>query len=182
MNVLVPLAHGVEEMEAVTLIDVLRRAGWQVTSAAVGSSPVLGSRGVQLVADTAWEAVDPMAFDLLTIPGGAAGAQTLAAHEGVLAAVRAFVRDGRPVAAICAGPTVLHAAGVLAKRQVTSHPSVRAELTEAIVLDDRVVIDRGIMTSQGPGTAVEFALALIGTLDSADRAAEIARGMRVAGS
>jgi len=182
MNVLLPLAHGVEEMEAVTLIDILRRAKWDVTCAATGSSPVRGSRGVQLVADTAWDAIDPADFDLLVIPGGAQGAQALAAHEGVLDAIRGFVRDGRPVAAICAGPTVLHAAGVLRERKATSHPSVRGALTDAIVLDDRVVIDGGIMTSQGPGTAMEFALALISTLDASERAGEIARGMCVAGS
>ena len=182
--VLVPLANGVEEMEAVIIIDILRRAGWDVTSAAVESSSfhadktaVLASRGVVLLADTTWDMVDPAGFDVLALPGGSDGTDALAAHPGVLAAVRAFVASGKLVGAVCAAPLVLKAAGVLAGRTVTCHPAVRDQMAPFSAVGDRVVVDGRIVTSQGPGTAMEFALALLQAVDGKDAAENVASGL-----
>jgi len=174
---LVPLADGVEEMEAVILIDTLRRAGWQVVSAAITGLTVKASRGVHLVADLAWGAADVDGFDVLALPGGAEGTSALMGDARVLEAVRRFVKAGKRVAAICAAPLVLQAAGVLAGCRATCHPGVRHKLHATAWQPDRVVTDGCITTSQGPGTAFEFALELIRLYDGAEKAAEVGRGM-----
>lgn len=175
---LVPLAEGVEEMEAVIIVDVLRRAGVDVVTAAIASDlHVKASRGVMLVADTHWPEEPLTGFDALALPGGAGGAQRLLADARVLAAVSAFVREERIVAAICAAPLVLQAAGVLKGKRVTSHPSVREKLAEALYTEDRVVTDGNIITSRGPGTAMEFALALVARLIDARAAGAVAGGL-----
>ena len=179
-RVLVPLADGVEELEAVTLIDVLRRAKWEVVSAGLAGPSVRASRGVVLVPDADWHAVDPMTFDVLAIPGGAAGADALSRDEGVLEAVRCFAESGRLLAAICAGPLVLQAAGVLDGRRATCHPGVASRLTVTARLPERVVTDGNIVTSQGPGTAMELARALIARGDGADAARAVAEGLVLA--
>jgi len=177
-NVLVPLADGVEEMEAVIVIDTLRRAGWTVTAAGL-STPVTASRGVKLLPDMAWNDVSTRDFDALIIPGGADGVANLIAEPKILDAVRGFVADGRFVGAICAGPLVLQAAGVLGGRTATCHPGVRHELKAPRVVDDRVVVDGRIVTSRGPGTAFEFVLTLVRMLDGEDAARAVAEPMLV---
>jgi 4-methyl-5(b-hydroxyethyl)-thiazole monophosphate biosynthesis len=174
---LVPLAEGVEEMEAVIAVDTLRRAGWSVTVAGLAEGPTLASRGVRLLADQPWDAVRPETFDVLVIPGGAGGVTRLAADERVLNAARQFARDGKWIAAVCAGPLVLQAAGLLAGRRVTCHPAAAPKLTAAARLPDRVVVDGRLVTSQGPGTSFEFALTLVKHLDGPAKAVELAAAM-----
>jgi 4-methyl-5(b-hydroxyethyl)-thiazole monophosphate biosynthesis len=178
MNVLVPLADGVEEMEATIAIDVLRRAGITVVVAAVGAAcEITASRGVRLVADDLWRNLDPLAFDALLLPGGAVGTRTLMADARVLAAVRAYVSAGKLVAAVCAAPLVLQAAGVLDGVAATCHPSVAAELTRAVHRTERVVKTAGIITSQCPGTSMEFALAVVERLIGRPAAEKVAAGL-----
>lgn len=179
IRALMPLADGVEEMEAVIVIDTLRRAGWEVQAAAVADITITASRGVRLLADTTWEEINPYSFDILVIPGGNGGTQALMTDIRIIDAVRRFVAADKIVAAICAGPLVLQAAGVLDGRRATCHPTARSEISSATLLDDRVVTDGRLLTSQGPGTAIEFALALISMADSSAKAAEIALGMVV---
>lgn len=177
---LVPLADGVEEMEAVIIIDTLRRAKWEVVSASVpkaGGAEIVGSRGVKLLPDTEWHSIDPGSFDVLVLPGGSEGTRALSSDKSVLETVRSFVRAQKPVAAICAAPLVLQSAGVLNGRKATCHPAVREELTSARVQDERVVIDGQIVTSRGPGTAFEFALAIIRLVDGSDAADTVAEGL-----
>lgn len=176
-RVLVPLANGVEEMEAVIIVDVLRRAGWTVVTVGLEPGPVTASRQVRLLPDAVWPAGPMQAFDVLVIPGGAAGVERLAAHAGVLDAVREFSVANRWIGAICAGPLVLQAAGILRSRQVTCHPAVAGRLTVTKRRPERVVVDGRIVTSQGPGTAMEFALALVRLIDGADKAASLATSM-----
>lgn len=170
-KVVILLADGVEEMEAVIIIDVLRRAKWDVTTAAVKDSSahadlvVKGSRGVRIVADTSWYLVDQEAFDVLALPGGAEGTKRLMAEPTVLDAIRKFVQQGKLVAAICAAPLILQSADVLSGRKATCHPSLWHELSSASLNKDRVVVDGNIITSQGPGTAIEFALEIIRVLE-----------------
>ena len=176
---LVPLVSGVEEMEAVIVIDMLRRAGWSVTSAAIDNPTVLASRGIQLICDSAWDEIDPNTFNVLVIPGGAEGAQKLSADNRILTTIRLFAKQHKTIAAICAGPLVLQAAGVLKGRKATCHPAVCDQLQEPNLLEDRVVVDGNIITSRGPGTAIEFTLQIIRSIDGDAKANEVAKAMVV---
>ncbi len=179
MNVLMLVADGSEEMEIVIVADILRRAKWNVVIAGLSTGAIRASRGVRLVPDAAWAEVNPDSFDMLAIPGGSDGVKALAKDERLLATVRAFVANGKWVAAVCAGPLVLQAAGVLSGRRATCHPGVAAELTQTPRLSERVVVDGRLITSQAPGTTFEFALALIRAVDGDRKAAELAKSMVV---
>ena len=176
-KVLVPLAEGVEEMEAVILIDTFRRAGWRVDAVGLAEGAVTCSRGVRLVPDLGWEAIDPAAYEVIALPGGNLGTENLMADERVLAAVRAHHAAGKLVAAVCAAPLVLQQAGILRGHRVTCHPLAADRLTEAPRVDEEVVVSDHVVTSQGPGTTMAFALTVIALRDGAARAAEIAAGM-----
>jgi 4-methyl-5(b-hydroxyethyl)-thiazole monophosphate biosynthesis len=177
-RILVPLAAGFEEIEAVTIVDVLRRAGLDVTVAGLAPGPVTGSHGIAVIPDADLGALDAAAFTMIVLPGGMAGTRNLMSDERVLALVRRLSSEGKRTAAICAAPLVLHAAGVLAGVPVTSHPSVREKLSGAIVrAGPRVVRSGPVTTSQGAGTAMEFALALVADLCGEAQAAELARAM-----
>lgn len=177
-NVCVLIADGTEEMEVVIVVDVLRRAGIGTFLAGVGDSRlVTTSRGVRIAPDGAWDPGEDMRFDALVVPGGIGGAETMCADAGVQQGINDFLTAGKLVAAICAGPTVLQAAGVLAGKTYTSHPTCREELTVGTWVDQPVVRDGQILTSQAPGTAFAFALALVETLDCAATAQRVAAGM-----
>lgn len=176
-KVLVPLADGCEEMEAVIIIDTLRRAGWEVTAAAIGGQTVTASRRVRLVSDTLWEQIQLATFDVLALPGGAEGTRNLMADGRVLEAIRLFARTGKYVAAVCAGPLVLQAAGILDGRKATCHPGVKADLKTPERIDARVVTDGKIVTSQGPGTSFDFALELIRLIDGQTAADKVRQGL-----
>ena len=178
MRVLVPLAEGFEEMEAVILVDLLRRASIETVAVAMGDSPtVTASRGVRLLADAMWADLDPSAFDLIALPGGMGGTRRLQGDERLLQALRTHHAAGKPVAAICAGPLVLQSAGLLDGRKATCHPGVAGELTAARRIDARVVADGAVITSQGPGTAIDFALAIIERLAGRPAADTVASGL-----
>ena len=176
-KVLVPLAEGCEEMEAVIIIDTLRRAQWEVTSAGLKDGIVTASRGVKLVPDTTWEKINPASFDILVVPGGNGGVENLMADARVLAALKQFQQAGKITAAICAGPLVLQKAGVIDGKNITCYPSAAPQITKAKRLDDRVVKDGNINTSQGPGTSIAFALAIIEHVDGKKKSSEVAKGM-----
>jgi 4-methyl-5(b-hydroxyethyl)-thiazole monophosphate biosynthesis len=177
MNALVPLAEGFEELEAVTIIDVLRRAGVEVTVAALATSPVQGSHAIRVEADALLDAVQGDAFDAVVLPGGPA-AKRLRDDERVKAVVRRLAKEGRLVAAVCAAPIALEAAGVLAGKRATVYPG--NTLPSAEQLEARVVVDGSIITSRGPGTALEFSLAVVAKLVGQAKADELARAMIVA--
>lgn len=163
---------GVEELEAVATIDLLRRGKIEVVIASLdGSATVTGRNGIVLGADRPLEGLDALTFDLLVLPGGP-GVQKLLDDPRVSAMVRARDAAGKPIAAICAAPSVLARAGVLDGRQATSHESVRAEIPNPSL--SAVVEDGHIVTSQGAGTAVAFGLALVARLAGEDVAREIA--------
>jgi 4-methyl-5(b-hydroxyethyl)-thiazole monophosphate biosynthesis len=176
-NVLVPLAEGVEEMEAVISIDVLRRAGWTVVAAGLEEDTVTASRGVRLVPDQSLDAVSPAGFDVLVIPGGAGGVTRLSTDRRVLELVRSFARDGKWIAAVCAGPLVLQAAGILTDQRVTCHPAAAPTLVAGRRCDERVVVDGRLVTSQGAGSTFEFALTLVALMDGRDKARALAEGV-----
>jgi len=164
-RVLVPLAEGFEEIEAVTIIDILRRAGMEVVVASLADGPVTGAHGIQVAADAPLAALVAEDFDMVALPGGMPGAQHLKDDPRIAALVRRLHAAGRPVAAICAAPMVLAAAGVLQGRRATSYPGFLADAGASTVVGDAVVVDRGVITSRGPGTALDFALALVEELE-----------------
>jgi 4-methyl-5(b-hydroxyethyl)-thiazole monophosphate biosynthesis len=179
-RILVPLAEGFEEIEFVTIVDVLRRAGLDVTVAGLRPGPVMGSHGIEMTPDGDLGELDPASFTMVVLPGGMPGTRNLVQDERVLSIVRRLHRQGNRTAAICAAPLVLHAAGVLSGVPVTSHPSVRGMLAGADVRGEPSVVRSGpVITSQGAGTAMEFALALVADLCGDEKAAELGRSMIV---
>ncbi len=179
-RVLVPLAEGFEEIEAVTIIDVLRRAGCEVVVASLLPGPVRGAHGIEVRADTELGLVDAAGFDLIVLPGGQPGTLNLAGDPRVLEILRAHHGRGRTTAAICAAPSVLQAAGVLGDATVTSHPSVRSMLGIAKLDNGSAVVRSGsIVTSQGAGTAMQFALELAAECAGRAKSDELARAMMV---
>ncbi len=165
-RVLVPLADGFEEIEAVTVIDILRRAGITVVVAGLRGGPVRGSHGIALETDCSLHESLKGQYDMAVLPGGMPGADNLRDDPRVIGLLRALAEDKKFTAAICAGPQVLAAAGLLDNRRATSYPGFLdpgqvpgLELTEAPVEQDDKVI-----TSRGPGTAMDFALALVENL------------------
>ena len=174
-TVLVPLLEGFEELEVVAPVDILRRAGVEVHLAAVDEAQmaVKGRNGMVLTADSTMTAQVHRAHDLLLVPGGPA-VKALRSDAKVRAAVQQQAVTGGHLAAICAGPLVLLDAGVLPERYC-AHFSTKDELANA--LDERVVVDGRVVTSQGAGTAVEFGLALVELLVSADEAAAVAKAI-----
>ena len=163
-TVLVPLAQGCEELEAVTIIDLLRRAGITVTVAGLDAGPVTASRGVVLLPDTTLDAVLDQDFDLVVLPGGLGGAQRLEADRRISALLRRMAEQGRYVAAICAAPRVLVNAGLVEGRTITAYPGVLDDQEGIRLSSAAVVRDGTFITSRGPGTALDFALTLIETL------------------
>jgi len=176
-QVLVPLAHGFEEIETVTIVDILRRAGARVILAGTASGPIKGSRGVVVVPDALLQEVLAQSFDLVVLPGGQPGTDNLMADERVKTLLKSMQAGGKPIAAICAAPLVLHAAGILAGRTVTSHPSVKERLRGVTYSENRVVRDGQVVTSRGPGTALEFALALVDLLFGPDMVDKVNQGV-----
>ncbi len=160
-RVLCLLVDGFEEIELVTPVDLLRRAGVEVVIAAVHSMMATGRGGMRLEADALLADLDPMWFDLLLIPGGP-GVGDLRRDGRAALLARDFVEAGKPVAAICAAPLVLLDAGLLNGRRFTAYHSVRPELGGG--LDERVVMDGNLITSRGAGTALDFALVLVARL------------------
>ena len=175
-RVLCLVADGVEELELVAPVDVLRRAGADVVLAAVGEVVhVTGRNNIVLQADQALAEVNVADFDLLLIPGGAA-VPTLRQDGRAAALAGNFVQAGKPVAAICAGPLVLEDAGLLEGKRFTAHFSAANELPGA-QSGERVMEDGLIITSRGAGTALEFGLALVDRLFGEAKEQEIARAI-----
>ncbi|MES2996518.1 MAG: DJ-1 family glyoxalase III [Verrucomicrobiota bacterium] len=170
-RVLCLLADGFEEIELVTPVDLLRRAGADVVIAALGGNIATGRCGMRLVADAMLDDVDAASFDMLLIPGGP-GVTRLREDGRAAALAKQFADAGKMIAAICAAPLVLKDAGLLAGRSFTAFDSVRAELGAGVV-DERVVVDGNLITSRGAGTALDFALALVAHLFGDERAMEI---------
>lgn len=172
-TVLAILAEGFEEIEFAAPVDLLRRAGVEVTVASLTEKKeITGRSGITMTADTRLTEVNELGFDALFLPGGP-GVKQMRANDALRRLVQTYAREGKWLAAICAAPAVLHDAGVLEGRRYTAHPSVGAELS-AILSGMRVVVDGRIITSRGAGTAFDFGLVLVEHLASAAKAREIA--------
>ncbi len=178
-RVLVPLAHGCEELEAVTIIDLLVRAGIDVVSAGLESGPVTCSRGVVLVPKTTLEAVMHEHFDMIVLPGGGPGAERLDHDKRIADLLKKMSAEGDYIAAICAAPKVLAHAGVLKGKRATSYPGFidKMNLPDTQYLTDSVVQDGKVITSRGPGTAMNFALHLVEVLGGKETRKKVEEGL-----
>lgn len=179
-RVLVPLAQGCEELEAVTIIDLLRRAGIEVVSAGLDQQPVTASRGVVLVPDRSLNEVLDEHFDMMVLPGGLPGADFLQADPRINALLRKINDQGGYTAAICAAPKVLASAGLLQGKKATAYPGVLEAMQppRPNLINQPVVRDGRVITSRGPGTAMDFALELIEILAGADARREVEQGLQ----
>ncbi len=174
-RVLVPLAQGCEELEAVTIIDLLRRAGIEVTSAGLDAGSVTASRGVTLIPDTDLESALKSNYDMIVLPGGLPGADHLDNDERIRSIIKKMADDNKYTAAICAAPKVLANAGVLAGKTVTSYPGFldNLGLSDTTLSNEAVVRDGKVITSRSPGTAIDFALELIEVLSGKEKRHEV---------
>lgn len=178
MKALVPIAHGSEEMEAVIIIDTLRRAEWDVTVVGLTAGTIEASRGIKLIPDTTWEQINPSEFDVLLLPGGFGGTEVFMAHAGVQQALRDFDAKGKWIGSICAAALALNEAGILNGKKFTCYPGVEAKLPADVQpVNEPVVVDGHLITSQGPGTAFEFALKVIAECSSPNLSAEVRSGL-----
>jgi 4-methyl-5(b-hydroxyethyl)-thiazole monophosphate biosynthesis len=165
-RVLVPLAQGCEELEAVTIVDLLRRAGIEVVTAGLDAKPVRAARGTVLMPDTTLDAALKTDYEMIVLPGGLPGADHLRDDPRIIDLVRRMHEADHYTAAICAAPRVLAKAGLLDNRRATSYPgSIDIDAIPGLdYVEDAVVTDGKVVTSRGPGTAMDFALELIGLL------------------
>lgn len=179
-NVLVPLAQGCEELEAVTVVDLLRRAGIEVVTAGLDEQPVRASRGLVLLPDMSLEKALQQDYDMIVLPGGLPGADNLCDDERIIERLRSMSAAGKYTAAICAAPRVLAKAGLLDGKRATSYPGTLE--TDTIpgldYQDTAVVMDGTVITSRGPGTAMDFALSLIELLAGKQKRDEVEAGLQ----
>jgi protein deglycase len=176
-KVLVPLAQGCEEIEAVTVIDILRRAGIEVVSAGLDAHPVRASRGTVLLPDTTLDAALKQNFDMIVLPGGQPGTNNLKADARIISLLQHMAQQGKHVAAICAAPSVLASAGLLDGKRATSFPGSLDGFARVHRQTSAVVEDGHLITSRGPGTAMDFALALVEKLAGKAKRQEVEAGL-----
>jgi 4-methyl-5(b-hydroxyethyl)-thiazole monophosphate biosynthesis len=176
-RVILPLAKGFEELEAVALIDVMRRGGIEVTVAYVGEeAAVVGANGITVVADIPIAEVSVESYEMMVLPGGWDGTYALAENETVISLLQVF-KTYKTVGAMCAAPYVLKKAGVLGN-DYTCYPGAKEEINHPGYREDnKVVIDGNVMTSQGPGTAVCFGLAILERLAGVETMQTVKAGM-----
>lgn len=156
------MADGCEEIEGLTVVDIVRRAGIHITTISISDKKeVAGAHGITFLADAKKDEVDFSTLDGIVLPGGMPGTTNLGADETVDKVIREFAAGGKLVAAICAAPSVLGQAGLLNGKHATSYPGFEPKLTGAVTSEDPVVQDGNVITSRGIGTAIAFALEIV---------------------
>ena len=176
------LAQGFEEIEAVSIMDVLRRAGVEVVIVSISSKEkmVMGAHDIVIAADVIFDETDFSGGDMLILPGGQPGTDNLNTHEGLKKLIKTYYNQNKYVAAICAAPLVFGEMGLLQGKKVVSYPGYENRLLGAeIAENDRVVVAGNIITSKGPGTAIEFTLKLVELLIGKETAEKLRIGMIV---
>lgn len=177
-RVLVLVAPGFEEIETVTVIDILRRADIEVVSAGTEEGEITGSRRVKIIPDVLLKNVEKDEnFDMIVLPGGMPGTTNLKNDNRVKKIIKKMHKQGKYISAICAAPTVLAAIGLTTGKDITSHPSVKDALRGESYREDRVVMDGRLITSRSPGTAMEFAMKLVEVLLGKEKVKEINEGV-----
>ena len=177
-KVLVPLANGFEDVEAVTVVDVLRRGGVEVVTASIHDERIVRSaHGIRMEADVLFADVKDESYDAIVLPGGGEGTENLKSSEPVAECLRRQRDEGRLICAICAAPTVLEQVGVLdEKTEVTCYPTCKDGLNRPWI-PASVVADGTVITGQAPGSALLFALVVLKTLAGGQVARDVAQGM-----
>ncbi len=178
-KVLLPLAEGFEEIEALAVVDVLRRAEIEVVIAGLQHGPVTSARNVTVVPDTTIDTISVDGFDMIVLPGGQPGTDNLNSDRRIHRLLADFQSAGKLIGAICAAPIILAAAGLLSGKRATSYPGYSSKLSGAVYEDRTVVIDGNIITSQGAGTAISFALAIVSRLAGVHAAETVSKAMLV---
>jgi protein deglycase len=177
-KVLIHFANGFEEMEAITPVDVLRRAGCEVVTVSVsGHKEVTSTRGLTVVTDMLFTEADYEHADMILLPGGQPGSDNLNRHDGLKSQINVFHEKGKMIAAICAAPLVLGGLGILKGKKATCYPGVEPKLTGANCTGNTVEIDGNIITGKGPGVALKFSLTLVEKLVGKEKADELKRDM-----
>ena len=174
MNILVPLISGFEEIEAISVVDILRRAEFNVVTAGIPGTMVEGDNGVKIMADKMLKDVNPDEFDAVVLPGGR-GSPNLERSEKVMSILKSFNEKEKLIAAICFSPVLLAKKGILKDRRATVYPGRERDLPKP--RGERVVVDGNIITSQGPGTAMEFALKIVEVMAGKPRADSLKKGL-----
>jgi len=179
LKILIPLAEGFEEIEAVTCIDVLRRGGVEVVTASLNNLDVKGAHNIIIKADTSISTIKRGEFDGILLPGGMPGATNLRDDERVIELIQEFAKEEKLIAAICAAPIALERAGVITNKKATSYPGFDKDLISCKYQNDRVVVDKNIITGRGPGVALEFALEVIKYLIGETKVKDLEMGLLV---
>lgn len=178
-KVLVPLAEGFEEIEAVSLIDVMRRAGIEVLIRSLDDTlEVTGANGITVKADAPVDGLGENEIDMIVLPGGWGGTNRLAEHEGVQTLLKSMDKNNKPIGAICAAPFALNEAGVL-KERFTCYPGAEQKIRPEGFEGDRfqVVEDQNVMTSRGPGTSICFGLSIVRKLVGDEAYSQLKAGL-----
>lgn len=171
------LANGFEEIEAMSVIDILRRADLEVTTVGVGGSEIVGAHGVKVVADLPADQADFIDVDLMVLPGGQPGADNLTESADVQRCIDLCLEYNVPMAAICAAPMVFGRKGLLDGKKATCYPGCEGGMGKAQVTGKEVEIDGLFITSKGPATAQMFAFTLVGLMVGREKVDEICKGM-----
>jgi 4-methyl-5(b-hydroxyethyl)-thiazole monophosphate biosynthesis len=178
-KILIPLAEGFEEIEAVTNIDVLRRAGLDVITAGIGSKNIEGDHGIKVEADTVISEIDTADLDAVVLPGGMPGAANLRDSNELRNIIKKLNEENKLCAAVCAAPIVLEAAGILDGKKATSYPGFDKDMPSCNYQEDRVVIDGNLITGRGPGVAMEFVMTIVEYLLDEETKEELQKSMLV---
>lgn len=177
-KVSVLLADGFEEIEALTAVDLLRRAKIYVDTVSITDDyTVHGAHGINVQTEDLFDEVNFVEFDMIVLPGGMPGTTNLREHEGVQRVVKDFAQEGKLVGAICAAPLVLADLELLKGKRITCYPTCESEIQGTVLTHAPVAVDGNIITGQGVGSAIEFALRLIENLEGIEKAKEIAEGI-----
>ncbi len=161
----VQLADGFEEIEALTIVDVLRRANLEVQTVSLEETNLVrGAHNIYVNADVLFQETDYESCEMIVLPGGMPGTTNLGKHEGLTLVLKEFAKTGKWLAAICAAPSVLGELSLLVGKKVTCYPGFQQHMTGAVYVEDTVVVDGNFITSRGPGTAIAFSLQLVASL------------------
>ncbi len=180
MKVYLHLADGFEEIEALTVVDVLIRANISAETVSItGKREVIGAHNVIVTADKVFEETDYDDGNMIVLPGGVPGTTNLEQHSGLMEIIKAYEKQGKWIAAICAAPRVLGDLGLLNNKAATCYPGYEDRLKGAIISSANVVQSGNIITSRGPATAMLFALKLVEVLDGPDKVNMIKEDMLV---
>lgn len=176
-KVLIILAPGFEEIEALSVVDLLRRAGADLMLAGTVDGVIRSKNNINVLADDFIENISENTYDMIVLPGGSIGTENLKKDERVKKILEIQHSRGGIIAAICAAPSVLARMGIISGKRVTSHPTVKDQLKNCNYSEERVVEDGNIITSRGPGTAIEFGFHLIERLYGPERVEEVNEGV-----